>query len=299
MLNELNYESLYHNILHSGNYGPEQKSSLTSAIRDVYEQMHEEILQNVADHRDSCMGVCQYFINRFSGSGAKHSFFFTLNQDLLVEHFYSAPAPLLKIPGITTSTWYGRKLGPVIKDAERISLPNRDTVNAEESSFWQNTSDKFVYIKLHGSYGWKGHGGSDAMVIGHTKTQVIEEEPLLRWYLSLFKDVLNEDNQTLVIIGYGFGDSHINEIIANAIHDHGLRYYVVSPKSADNFREMVMPLHSPSSIPYDLGTTLWEGLSGYYEGRVTDFYKKYSSSLRSAEGLTTRGRRFFKNLELL
>jgi hypothetical protein len=52
------------------------------------------------------------------------------------------------------------------------------------------------------------------MVIGYGKRGRTEKEPLLAWYLQLFKEVLNAGDVNLVTIGYGFGDDYINGLIA-------------------------------------------------------------------------------------
>jgi len=69
------------------------------------------------------------------------------------------------------------------------------------------------------------------MVLGTQKKESIDAEPLLQWYMNLFSEVLNERNRLLLIIGYGFGDSHINAVISGAIANSGLRYVVVNPST--------------------------------------------------------------------
>ena len=71
-------------------------------------------------------------------------------------------------------------------------------------------------MKLHGSRGWLSHHGSDAMVMGTQKASIIEKEPLLKWYFSLFAEVINRPDTGLLIAGYGFRDEHINLCIVNA-----------------------------------------------------------------------------------
>ena len=55
------------------------------------------------------------------------------------------------------------------------------------------------------------------MVIGHGKDKFINNEPILKFYLNHFEEVLNEDEEKqLFIIGYSFQDEHINQIISKA-----------------------------------------------------------------------------------
>jgi SIR2-like domain len=67
----------------------------------------------------------------------------------------------------------------------------------------------------------------------------IAGEPLLEWYLSLFKEALEEGDKNLVIVGYGFGDDHINDIIVDAIKDRGLKLFVISPQLPADFAQLL------------------------------------------------------------
>src|SRR5439155_13282313 len=91
-------------------------------------------------------------------------------------------------------------------------------------------------IKLHGSMNWQREvGGRKVMIIGGGKLTQIRSEPLLDWYYKIFKQVLSRKNQRLLVIGYGFGDPHINDVILKSVREHGLRLYVVSPHEPEDF----------------------------------------------------------------
>lgn len=298
VLDQTNYETLYDDVLYSGNYKPDRHELLTTAIRNVYEQMHHEILRQEPDHENKAFGVMKYFVNQFAGSGDELGFFFTLNQDLFVENFYRGLGEPIKLPGITTSKWYNKRFGPKVEKQNQIQLGDKDSVKKEEGEFWKALPSRFVYIKLHGSYGWIGHDGSDAMVIGHTKTRIIEKEPLLKFYLSLFKRVLNEGDRNLVVIGYGFRDDHINKILADAVDSKGLRLHVVLPTEARHFRTDVLDT-LPPWCGQSIGDRLWKGLCSYHQSKATDFYHGDKPHLSSDAGLTPRGQRFFRIVGLI
>lgn len=130
-------------------------------------------------------------------------------------------------------------------------------------------------------------------MIGHAKTEIIKKEPLLRWYLSLFEEVLREPERNLVVIGYGFGDEHINAVIADAIRECGLRLYVISPKQPRDFREMLSPVNSFVERFTPRGDDLWQGLFGYYRASVTDLYQEDSLQF------TPLGQTLIRNLKLI
>jgi hypothetical protein len=291
MLEELNYETLYDEVLASGAYKDQEKHALTEGIRRAYKQMDEFIFQQGdRKKRSHASRVFQSFICRFAGSAKDRTrgFFFTLNQDLFVERFYTAGDPLIKIPGVHHPKWFNGQLGSTLEEGDRVLLPEENTVEKVKSNFWDKSLERFAYIKLHGSYGWKAKNGTDRMVNGHAKTEIIKKEPLLQWHLSLFEDVLREPERNLVVIGYGFGDKHINDVIAAAIRDHGLKLFVVSPKQPRDFREMLSPVNAVVERVRPRGDELWQGLFGYYRGSGTDLYQEDGLQLKPLGQLLMR-----------
>lgn len=295
MLERLDYEALYHEVLSSDSYTSDERRSLTQAIRNAYQEMHELICQGDLKRNNAAAAVCRAFIARFDGSGHERGFLFTLNQDLFMERFFSLSyqqASLLKIPGLGHPKWFNGQLPSILTDEDFVRLPDENRLEKFKPTFWSKSVECFAYVKLHGSYGWRSsQDGGDVMVIGHEKLGSIEKEPLLKWYMSLFEEILREPARNLVVVGYGFGDEHINDVIADAIRDHGLRLYVISPKLPAEFRETLAPLNSFVTGPLiPRGTELWEGLYGYYRATVTEFCDENGQ-------LTAQGRAFFHDLE--
>ena len=64
------------------------------------------------------------------------------------------------------------------------------------------------------------------MVIGTGKEEQIAGSALLAWYFGVFERVLNGGGVSLMTIGYGFGDVHINRVIASACRKSGLQLFV-------------------------------------------------------------------------
>jgi len=305
MLEELNYETLYDKVLTSDNYTSDEKRAFRVAIRNAYQRMNEDICQDDVWHRSSASGVCRSFVARFAGSGQERGFFFTLNHDLFIERSYTNEKVelMITIPGLPQKPkWFNGQLGSKLDSDDRVRLPQRERVEQEKERFWAKSSERFMYIKLHGSYGWETtKDGTDCMVIGHVKTGIIENEPLLKWYLSLFEEVLHAEERNLVVTGYGFRDPHINKLIANAIRDTGLRLHVVSTMLPRDFKERLLPVHAVSaeSTQWDNFSeedkdrdVLWKALSGYYPASMIDFYDEKTGNL------TPRGRAFFRDLGL-
>ena len=285
LLGELNFEQVYDQV--PARSSPEEQAAFHSALNNAYGQMHRGICQPENDTRSSA--VCSNFLAQFQkrrDNQQEKAFFFTLNQDLFVERFYLNNfnhEGLIKIPGLQHQKWFNWQLSDELQQEDLRQLPDEDQMEAIKREFWSKSTENFAYVKLHGSYGWIDKDGTQKMVMGNTKTGVIQREPLLRWYLSLFAKVLSQENQNLVVVGYGFRDDHINKVITDAISEHGLRLFVVSPKQPRDFRQML--------FSEGCGETLWRGLFGYHSGRVTDFHQD------DGAGLSPPGKAFFDSLE--
>ena len=98
---------------------------------------------------------------------------------------------------------FNGQLPSTLAGEDLVSLPDESRIEKLKSSFWSKSSECFAYVKLHGSYGWRSQDGSDVMVIGHGKLGSIEKEPLLKWYLLLFDEILGQPERNLVVVGYG------------------------------------------------------------------------------------------------
>jgi hypothetical protein len=91
--------------------------------------------------------------------------------------------------------------------------------------------------KLHGSTNWRATAGGNLLVLGAAKTQLIQNSRLLRSYADIFEQSLSQPNARLMVIGYGFGDTHINECLARAAQS-GMRMFVIDPKGSDLARSL-------------------------------------------------------------
>ena len=203
-------------------------------------------------------------IERFCGSRDEIGFFFTLNQDLFVErHFASSLAKMLVHPGV-----------PRIPDAHkiinRLPIEKQDFIVVPTNNELRNqptnviSSTTLHYVKLHGSFGWLSSDRSNCYVIGRKKEEMIADEPLLSWYLDLFTDALSKPDRKLLVIGYGFQDSHINEIIARSIMNSRLRLYIISPSPQSKLFSTLGKV--------DHGESFLNGLSGYFPCTLLDMF---------------------------
>ena len=246
MKREFSYEFIYDEIL-EGNFSDEEKKSITNAIRSAYEKLDKKLYSYKHAKHPVSIDDVNKFIARFAWNRPQKGFIFTLNQDRFIERFFSSSDYSIVTLGVP------KLLITDITDYDDIQLP--DSIG----SMVNKISDaQFFYVKLHGSYKWKSSDGSDRMVIGRNKKDQMEKEPILKYYLDCFKEVLSMPDIKLFVIGYGFGDEHINKIIADAIMNNNLKLYVLNPCNPEIFKNN---LHSDK---ISRGERIWNGLTGYY-----------------------------------
>jgi hypothetical protein len=185
-----------------------------------------------------------------SGEGNSAGYIFTTNQDLFPERFlwnelrYGAPRGAL--PGLLLvggQNWFSPNLGPY--SPAFVMQPMRDPASQARLTGQMNV------IKLHGSFNWRAADGSNLLVVGTEKTAKIAAMPLLSWYAEIFRQSLFAGEVRLMVVGYGFGDEHINAVIAEAVEKHGLTLFIWDAGGGDlRGRMMAMP-H---------GARIWKGL---------------------------------------
>jgi hypothetical protein len=164
---------------------------------------------------------------------------FSLNQDLLLERFYLDGDDI----ALTTSQ---RLLGAALPGV-RWPNPKPTFIPAEwEKARW--TVDGPIDVpkrtqpvyKLHGSSNWVTSEGRDLLVLGGAKTNAIAGAALLSSYFEEFRRRLSIPDTRLIIIGYGFGDAHINEAL-RAAEKTGLKIFVIDPAGAGIFDKLDDP----------------------------------------------------------
>lgn len=154
-------------------------------------------------------------------------------------------------------------LGPStnIETSHYIQLPNEEELEKKKQQF--GSSGDLQYIKLHGSFGWLSARGGSTMVFGKAKLEAIEAEPVLKlYYHTIFKGVLLHGDCHLLVIGYSFGDKHINDVLVEAAKDHGLKLFILTSSGPKALKER---LESANPI-------LWKSLGGYFSGTIKSLY---------------------------
>lgn len=257
LLNDFDYESIYNKII-NGDYSDMEKEAVNKAIYHAYRVLddicREWTFRNDAPNPVNIYGVNK-FIERFSGVKNEIGFFFTLNQDLFIERHFNSINTAFIHPGVP-------KIPDAHKTTIRLPIERNDFINLpklkelETNRVNQLSRNAIHYVKLHGSFGWMSSKGINSYVIGKDKINQVADEPLLSWYFELFKNALSQSNRKLFLIGYGFRDRHINEVLANSIKKYGSMLYIISPSDQSRF------ISNLKSVEY--GEVLLKGLAGYF-----------------------------------
>jgi hypothetical protein len=236
---------------HRAPFAVADRQEFEQAVLDTFISMDREIAR--ADHHPWInIYKIQELLFFFWGQRDQHNsagYLFTLNQDLFFErylyneHVYGAPRGalpgLVPVPG---QNWFST-LVPAYSNA----LLMQPVADPPAQGQLQNQMN---IIKLHGSFNWRSGNGRNVMVVGTEKTAQITSLPLLSWYADIFKRVLTAGDVRLMIVGYGFGDEHVNATIADAIENHGVSVFVWNTTS--DLKDRIL------AAPY--GATLWKGL---------------------------------------
>ncbi|PIR53457.1 hypothetical protein COU76_00900 [Candidatus Peregrinibacteria bacterium CG10_big_fil_rev_8_21_14_0_10_49_10] len=65
-----------------------------------------------------------------------------------------------------------------------------------------------------------------------------------------------------MVIGYSFGDSHINDVLIEAARDHGLKLFVLTTSEPQTLKNRLENIDS----------ILWQSLGGYFTNTIKGLY---------------------------
>lgn len=172
---------------------------------------------------------------KVGGFLARFDAIFTLNQDLLLEHRYMRRVSGLSHPG-------GQWTGAQLPGLQEIPRADGKAASSWVDRFWTDSGNTQVdpaqqpIIKLHGSTNWRTADGKNVLIFGAAKAQAISNNRLLQSYGTLFEAALCDPAAKLMVIGYGFGDSHITDAIEKGA-ERGLSMFLIDPLGSDLARE--------------------------------------------------------------
>jgi hypothetical protein len=161
---------------------------------------------------------------------ARFDAIFTLNQDLLLEAGYCAQADP---PQAFNPRWSGYRLPGMIP---RVQPPALSLLPRWCGGFCPDpvgtvrpAADTQPIYKMHGSSNWVDQANGRLIIMGGDKVTAISGSAVLKAYAAEFDRQLTTPGTRLMIIGYGFGDHHINAAIERAASGGGLEIFIIDP----------------------------------------------------------------------
>jgi hypothetical protein len=282
MKNHFDYEELYQEVLSKNTYTEQEKSVFSDAVFNAYDALDGVVRDYQKRYINTTpvdLDSVNELIFRFAGDRKEKGFFFTLNQDLFIERYYSSSLKIV-YPGLNVNyVRFNIGRDKELKEEDFIIVPDEKELERHKKRL--QALGSFYYIKLHGSYDWRGSGNKNKLVIGLAKKEQIRKEPILSWYYELFEKVLSQPQKYLLIIGYGFRDPHINEVLARAIVDSGLKLFIINPIDPQIFLDQTLSNMSEHK------EIIWSGVAGYYPFSFQEFFPYGVSSTQHYRSLKT------------
>jgi hypothetical protein len=202
--------------------------SLELAISDMFSEMNNAF-KNIPDW--NLKGENKSIVNFLK----KFDAIYSLNQDLLLEYHYIESSDKGRLRHIKI---HGAKVANPFTPTHEWALSK---LSAEITN---NVPTNFQPIyKLHGSSNWVDSNGKPLLVLGGKKNEIINKLPILSNYQKQFAVDLNILNTRLMIIGYGFGDVHINDSIVSGMLQ-GLEVFNINPSGIE---QLLTLFNSPAS----------------------------------------------------
>lgn len=209
-------------------YGRSADQAMLAALDASLAGMFNEMNQGLASATFEQTNDANYQV---AGFLTKFDAIFTLNQDLLLEYHYRDNPIAFAASG--PSGWQAAGVHPFgPQHAGFDPTPQRARMYTPDTNGFGVPAGQQPYFKLHGSSNFLRDPGGRILVMGGNKAVSINQEPLLKWCHEQFVARLNQADK-LMVIGYGFGDAHINDAIAVACQGGRLKLFIVDPQGVD------------------------------------------------------------------
>ena len=215
----------------------ENLRKLQDPIASMFTDMDKAFARMTFEFQNEVQYMVRTFLTQFDA-------IFTLNQDLLMErHYLPSGGP------------FGRWSGGYIPGMRPAPSLAAGSVEMNTGKWTPDPSGPTLqgslqpFIKLHGSSNWTDVSGRQLLVMGGNKASIIAQFPMLKWNHDQFMDYLSRPNTRLMVIGYSFGDPHINYSIMSEATRGQMRLFVIDPLGLDVIDEnRNAPLYTPGTL---------------------------------------------------
>jgi hypothetical protein len=238
----------------SAQYG-KPLEDIQTAIARVFDRMNRSYEQNpmgIEFQNDKRM-LLRTFLVEFDA-------IFTLNQDVLLEQHY--------LQHVLLASDSRRWDGPQVPGMTRVR-PEEQTLGQHWAVGRLTPSSTYEFharfqplIKLHGSSNWREASGGPLMIIGGEKLRAIGSSSILARYFEYFCNSLGGEPSKLCVIGYGFRDNHINDVLLEAVNRQGMKFFLIDPAGAELYRLVNPTDKAPIYCPGPVDQIFEQGLGG-------------------------------------
>ncbi len=161
---------------------------------------------------------------------------------------------------------------------------------------WQPTSKEANLLKIHGSINWTSDESgqliqkdffkqSDEEIIIYP-TMLKHRQTAQAPYSELFREfanVLQVPNTVLIVMGYGFPDEHINNIISQNLKHQDFTLIVFGNESEDNMKKFFDEFKTQDGFHLIGGDTSCDGVKAHYFNYIVDEIINHAPKLESEQ----------------
>lgn len=269
----------------------ENNENAKKEYKETYNSLKKQFIQTIPKFNDekynnnNHCNTINYYMDFYSYIFAKRKKdfpklnVFTTNYDLFNEYAFEN----LKI-NYTTGFDTG------LNQYFNINQFNYRLVDSREryKDRWQPTSKEANLYKLHGSINWV-QNKDDKLVQNNKSNNSVEnviiyptvlkhQETMLSPYSELFRELsiqLQKPNSTLIVIGYGFGDDHINNIISQNLTNEDFTLIILGDIEESMLKKFRG--NKPPNNLHIIGGIISTESKAHHFSRIVEFlcYNKY------------------------
>ena len=161
---------------------------------------------------------------------------------------------------------------------------------------WQPTSKEANLLKIHGSINWTSDESGQLIqkdLFKQSDEEIIIYPTMLKHrqtaqapYSELFREfanVLQVPNTVLIVMGYGFPDEHINNIISQNLKHQDFTLIVFGDKSEDNMKKFFDEFKTQDGFHLIGGETSCNGAKAHYFNYIVDEIINYAPKVESGQ----------------